>query len=204
MTSSTQRRTRQTVLATLAILSAALVADLGYQSLNASSSSASPTLDTVRRLTTGRHALGVADGRVPDGTTVFDDDVPAVAELDGDLRAALRRAASDSGIRFEVSSGWRSKAYQAKLLRDAVSKYGSTAEAARWVATPDTSPHVTGDAIDIAGTDAMVWLSDRGAAYGLCQVYDNEPWHYELRPGATQTGCPPRYADPTHDPRMQR
>ncbi|KQV76562.1 peptidase M15 [Aeromicrobium sp. Root344] len=200
---TTTRRTRSTVLAALVILSAALVADIGYQSFNASSSSASPTLDTVRRLT-GRHALGVADGRVPDGTTVFDDDVPAVAELDGDLRAALRRAASHSGIRFEVSSGWRSKAYQAKLLRDAVSKYGSTDEAARWVATPDTSPHVTGDAIDIAGTDGMVWLSDRGAAYGLCQIYDNEPWHYELRPDAVWDGCPTRYADPTHDPRMQR
>jgi len=187
----------------LAMLSAALLVDLGYQSLTASSSSASPTLDTVRRLTGGHRALGVADGRVPDGTTVFDDDVPAVADLDGDLLAALRRAASDSGIRFEVSSGWRSKAYQAKLLRDAVSKYGSEAEAARWVATPDTSPHVTGDAIDIGGTDAMVWLSNRGAAYGLCQVYDNEPWHYELRPDAVRDGCPPRYADPTHDPRMQ-
>ncbi|WP_235508828.1 M15 family metallopeptidase [Aeromicrobium sp. Root236] len=187
----------------LAMLSAALLVDLGYQSLTASSSSASPTLDTVRRLTGGHRALGVADGRVPAGTTVFDDDVPAVADLDGDLLDALRRAASDSGIRFEVSSGWRSKAYQAKLLRDAVSKYGSKAEAARWVATPDTSPHVTGDAIDIAGTDAMVWLSNRGAAYGLCQVYDNEPWHYELRPDAARDGCPPRYADPTQDPRMQ-
>src|SRR4051812_466380 len=32
---------------------------------------------------------------VADGTTVFDDDVPAVAELDPDLLIALRRAATD-------------------------------------------------------------------------------------------------------------
>jgi hypothetical protein len=39
-------------------------------------------------------------------------------------------------------------------------------------------------------------------AYGLCQSYGNEPWHYELRPDAVDDGCPPIYADPTEDPRM--
>ena len=38
----------------------------------------------------------------------------------------------------------------------------------------------------------------------LCQIYSNEPWHYELRPEAIDYGCPTMYADPTHDPRMQR
>ena len=51
---------------------------------------------------------------------------------------------------------------------------------------------------------ADAWLSEHGAAYGLCQIYGNEPWHYELRPEAVDHGCPPMYADPTHDPRMQR
>jgi hypothetical protein len=36
-----------------------------------------------------------------------------------------------------------------------------------------------------------------------CQIYSNESWHYELRPQAIDHGCPPMYADPTHDPRMQ-
>jgi D-alanyl-D-alanine carboxypeptidase len=45
--------------------------------------------------------------------------------------------------------------------------------------------------------------SEHGADYGLCQIYGNEPWHYELRPEATDHGCPPMYADPTQDPRMQ-
>ena len=71
------------------------------------------------------------------------------------------------------------------------------------MATPDTSAHVSGDAVDIGHSDATAWLSEHGAEYGLCQIYGNEPWHYELRPEASDHGCPPMYADPTHDPRMQ-
>jgi zinc D-Ala-D-Ala carboxypeptidase len=152
-------------------------------------------------------SLGEADGAVPDSTTVFDDDVPGVANLDPDLLAALRQAASDAdddGVQFVVDSGWRSAAYQEHLLQDAVSKYGSEEEAARWVATPDTSPHVSGDAVDIGPSEAAEWLSEHGADDGLCQIYANEPWHYELRPEAVDQGCPAMYDDPTHDPRMEQ
>ena len=132
--------------------------------------------------------------------------IPGVAKLDADLLGALRRAATDAaanGVRFTVDSGWRSPAYQEQLLHEAISKYGSEAEAARWVATPQTSAHVKGDAVDI-GSSGATWLSAHGAAYGLCRIYGNEPWHYELRTEAVDHGCPPVYADPTHDPRMQQ
>jgi zinc D-Ala-D-Ala carboxypeptidase len=151
--------------------------------------------------------LGEADGAVPEGLTVFDGETPAVANLDPDLLGALRRAATDAagdGVGFSVNGGWRSPEYQERLLREAVSKYGSEREAARWVATPETSPHVSGHAIDIGPSDARAWLSRHGAGYGLCQIYRNEPWHYELRPEAIDYGCPPMYADPSHDPRMRR
>ena len=154
-----------------------------------------------------RGVLGSAGGAVPDGTTVFDDDIPAVGNLAPGLLGSLRDAATDAAadhVEFVVDSGWRSPAYQEQLLRDAVSKYGSDREAARWVATPKTSAHVSGDAIDIGHSDATKWLSEHGARYGLCQIYGNEPWHYELRLEAIVRGCPPMYADPTHDPRMQR
>ena len=153
-----------------------------------------------------RGVLGVADGILPDGTTVFDDEIPGVANLDPSLLRALRSAARDAakdGVEFVVVSGWRSPAYQDQLLRQAVSTYGSEDEAARWVATADTSPHVSGDAVDIGPADAAAWLSEHGAGYGLCQIYRNEPWHYELRPVAIDHRCPRMYADPTHDPRMQ-
>ena len=202
------------------VVVAAIAAALGYQSLASSSSTAaSPPTGVVRsapssrnvsrpiRPGTSRRALGEADGAVPKGTTVFDDAVPGVARLDPALLGALRQAATDAaddGIPFLVDSGWRSAEYQERLLQEAVSKYGSVQAAARWVATPETSPHVSGDAVDIGPPAAAAWLSEHGAEYGLCQIYRNEPWHYELRPGAREHGCPPMYADPTHDPRMQQ
>jgi D-alanyl-D-alanine carboxypeptidase len=208
------RRTRSAILAAL-VVSAALIGVLGYQSLAVSSSSATSPIAAEPRahrphgsLHGDRHgALGEADGVVPDGVTVFDDQFPAVANLDPDLLGALRRAATDAagdGVEFYVDSGWRSPEYQEQLLREAVSKYGSQGEAARWVATAETSAHVSGDAVDIGHSDATAWLAEHGAEYGLCQIYSNEPWHYELRPEAIDHGCPPMYADPTHDPRMRQ
>ena len=47
-----------------------------------------------------------------------------------------------------------------------------------------------------SASGAAAWLSARGAAYGLCQIYGNEPWHYELRPAAVEHGCPAMYAVP--------
>ena len=152
--------------------------------------------------------LDQADGVVPDGVavSVFDEELPAVGNLDPDLLDAVQRAATDAeadGIGLGVNSGWRSPEYQQQLLQDAVVEYGSQEEAARWVATAETSAHVSGDAVDIGPSDAAAWLSDHGAAYGLCQIYGNESWHFELRPDAVDDGCPPMYADPTEDPRMQ-
>ncbi|MCA9858135.1 MAG: M15 family metallopeptidase [Thermomicrobiales bacterium] len=154
----------------------------------------------------GARAVTRDDGLLPDGVTVFDNNYPGVTNLDPDLLRALRRAATDAadgGIAFYVTSGWRSPEYQNQLLHEAIAEYGSEEEAARWVATANTSAHVSGDAVDIGPSDAMAWLSEYGAAYGLCQIYGNEPWHFELRPEAIERGCPPMYADPTEDPRMQ-
>ena len=189
-------------MAVVAVIAAVLGPRL--PALSPSSSTAASPGD-VRR---GEHrgALGEAGGAVPDGTSVFDDGVPGVANLDPDLLGALRRAATDAaadGVEFVVNSGWRSPAYEEHLRLEAIAKYGSEAAAARWVATADTSRHVSGDAVDVGPAAATAWLSAHGAAYGLCQIYGNEPWHYERRPEAIAHGCPPMYADPTHDPRMQ-
>jgi zinc D-Ala-D-Ala carboxypeptidase len=208
---TTTRRIPRILVAGLLVVIAAIAAALGYQLLASSSSTAASPIDVLRGEHRGlrsehRGALGEADGAVPDGTTVFDDEIPGVANLDPALLGALRQAATDAaddGVEFFVDSGWRSREYQNQLLREAVSEYGSEEEAARWVATADTSPHVSGDAVDIGHSDATAWLSEHGAGYGLCQIYSNEPWHYELRPEASDHGCPSMYADPTHDPRMQ-
>jgi D-alanyl-D-alanine carboxypeptidase len=153
-----------------------------------------------------RGALGEADGVLPDRVTVFDGHYPGVTDLNPDLLRALRHAATRSAkdeVKFFVTSGWRSRKYQEALFRQAVSQYGSEKKAAQWVAIPGTSPHESGSAVDIGPFGAAAWLSKHGAAYGLCQIYRNEPWHYELRPGAVDDGCPPMYADATHDPRRR-
>ena len=223
MTSSRPQRTihrtrirRRRVAGVLVVI--AVVAVLGDQLPALSSTAGTPAVgvrdgerhpprdehDTRRGRPPG--ALGEADGAVPEGTTVFDDHLPGVAKLDPALLGALRRAAidaADEGVELLVDSGWRSPEYQQRLLDEAVAKYGSEEQAARWVAAPDRSPHVSGDAVDVGPDDATAWLSQHGAEYGLCQIYGNESWHYELRPQAADLGCPPMYADPRDDPRMR-
>ena len=198
-------RIRRIRVAGLLVVIAAIAAALGSQLRESPSSTAASPIDILR--SEQRGALGEADGAVPNGATVFADEIPGVANVDPDLLGALRQAATDAaddGIEFFVDSGWRSPEYQNQLFLEAVSEYGSKAEAARWVATPNTSAHVSGDAVDIARSETTAWLSAHGAEYGLCQIYGNEPWHYELRPEAIEHGCPPMYADPTNDPRMQQ
>jgi LAS superfamily LD-carboxypeptidase LdcB len=138
---------------------------------------------------------------------VFDGQYPGVANLNPDLVRALQRAATRAakdGVELFVTSGWRSRKYQEQLFRQAVSEYSSEKKAARWVATPGTSAHESGNAVDIGPVGAAAWLSRHGAAYGLCQIYRNEAWHYELRPVAIDRGCPRMYADPTQDPRTKQ
>jgi zinc D-Ala-D-Ala carboxypeptidase len=210
-TTTRRIRIRRIRVAGLLVVIAAIGAALGYQWLASSSSTAASPIDVLRgehRALRSEHrgAPGEPHRAVPDGATVFDDEIPGVANLDPDLLTALRKAATDAaddGVEFVVDSGWRSPEYQEQLLQAAVSKYGSEEEAARWVATPETSAHVSGDAVDIGPSDAAAWLSEHGAGYGLCQIYGNEPWHYELRPEAIDHGCPAMYADPTQDPRMR-
>jgi D-alanyl-D-alanine carboxypeptidase len=181
------RRLRSTILAALVFVSATLIGVVTGQLAGRSSSEAA---GVVRR-----------------GLTVFDEKSPALTNLDPDLRRALRRAAWDAakhGVEIVVTSGWRSPEYQQRLLRQAVSKYGSEERAARWVAPADTSAHVSGHAVDIGPSRATSWLSKHGAEYRLCQIYRNEPWHYELRTEAIDDACPSMYADPRRDPRMHQ
>lgn len=232
---ATTRRLPVILVACLLVVGATIAAVIGDPSLTPSSSKAASPIDVSRREDRGSPGLGIegraalpprthrrgpvaplseqrsplaeADGAVPDGTRVFDGEVPGVANLEPSLLGALRHAATDAadeGVEFLVNSGWRSKEYQEQLLHEAISTYGSEREAARWVATPLTSPHVSGDAVDLGPFAATAWLSEHGFRYGLCQIYSNEPWHFELRSEAIERGCPTMYADPTHDPRMQR
>src|SRR4051794_4224623 len=106
-----RRRSTTAVVVVLAV-TATIGTALGCQVVATPSSAAAPPLGATE-----------SDGVVPDGVTVFDDEFPAVADLDPALLDALRRAATaaaDDGVEFTVTSGWRSSAYQEQLLREAV------------------------------------------------------------------------------------
>ncbi|WP_068745417.1 M15 family metallopeptidase [Tsukamurella pseudospumae] len=137
--------------------------------------------------------LGEADGVVADHVAV-DADVPAVTNLDPRLRQAVRKAAlaaEREGVSTYLTSGWRSQRYQRFLYDEAVRRDGAQ-EAARLVASPTDSEHVTGDAVDIGPDEAARWMSRNGERYGLCRIYENEIWHYERRSGRM---CPDLVAD---------
>lgn len=141
----------------------------------------------------------VEDGYIPDGEmlTPFDTGHPAIGNLEINLLESVQRAwagAALDGIDLYITSGWRSERYQQYLLDEGIATYGSETEARKWVTTPEQSTHVPGNAVDIGPMEAYSWLSQHGNKYGLCQIYANELWHYELAttPGGT---CPPQIPD---------
>ena len=191
-----------TVAGGLLIVAAAMAPFLGTPSRSAVeialAPSIAPSLESPSQARGGM--ASEADGVLPDGVGVFDTVHAGVTRLDSALVDALRRAAKDAaraGIDVMVTSGWRSKEYQEQLFRDALATYGTEDRAAEWVAPPGTSAHESGDAVDIGPLAAETWLARHGDAYGLCQVYRNEPWHFELRPDAIERGCPRMTAHPT-------
>jgi D-alanyl-D-alanine carboxypeptidase len=149
---------------------------------------------------------GTDDNLGPSGKPIFRPAVhlppseAAIHRVDPDLRAAFNSAAYDAradGVTLVVNSGWRSRTHQQRLFDEAVQKYGSEEEARRYVAEPDSSAHVTGDALDIGPPEGAAWLGSHGSAYGLCQMFANEAWHFELAtsPGGT---CPAMLPDSSY------
>ncbi|WP_161138799.1 D-alanyl-D-alanine carboxypeptidase family protein [Propylenella binzhouense] len=120
-----------------------------------------------------------------------------LADLDAQFGTALQRfidAAKEAGHAIEVTSGRRSVERQAELFAQAVAKYGSEAEARRWVAPPGKSFHNLGEAADLKFADeaAREWAHTFAAQFGLAFPLANEAWHIEpanLR-GAPAMGDP--------------
>lgn len=144
---------------------------------------------------TGPSADYSAEGGLPDGQRLspFDLSSPAVNRLDPALLNAIEQAANGAaadGITIGLTSGWRSPEFQQQLFNDAVVQYGSADIASQYVASPQVSKHVIGRAVDVGPAAADDWLIRNGQAFGLCQIYANEIWHFEL---ASDYGgvCPP-------------
>ncbi len=101
---------------------------------------------------------------------------------------AAKAAAALEGVHLYITSGFRDEKRQAVLFANAVEKYGSETEAAKWVLPAAFSHHPDGLAIDInypGDRAGAQWLERNGERYGLCRVYANEWWHFEgvIAPG---------------------
>lgn len=107
----------------------------------------------------------------------------------GRLAGLIKSAPPEIKQHLGVLSGARSVKRQAELWDAALKRYGSVAEARKWVAPPGKSRHNTGKAADLAwkgdylrNAPAWVvkWVHDNAAAQGLEFPLANENWHVEL------------------------
>lgn len=150
-------------------------------------------------LTIGTAATDTFGGWLPDGVTLspFDVSNPVIAQLDPLLLTAVQdaaRSAEAEGIKMRITSGWRTKGFQQRLFDMGVVQYGSVDAARQFVASPEVSKHVVGEAVDVAPVDADKWLIRNGPRFGLCQIFANEIWHFELATDE-QGRCPPLKAN---------
>ena len=125
----------------------------------------------------------------------------------------MKAAAEADGIHpdhLKITSGYRSVEHQKRLWAKALARYGSEAEARKWVARPGGSPHHTGRAFDLTlgvkndssnvaalkQTPGYAWLVCNAGRFGFFP-YAREPWHWEFNPaGATDASGVP-LAPPT-------
>jgi D-alanyl-D-alanine carboxypeptidase len=112
-------------------------------------------------------------------------------------------AARNDGVYPAVVSGYRTGEKQQHLLDEKIAAYRAeghsarkaTAEAEAWVATPGTSEHQLGIAVDInadevssTGDEVYEWLNQNSYQFGFIRRYPadkteitgviGEPWHY--------------------------
>ncbi|MFI1917696.1 M15 family metallopeptidase [Nocardia sp. NPDC020380] len=173
---------------------AALLAGAGLVGVTATGTTAHarPAAAPARAITPA-----VAANGTPAGANTATAIAAGAEGLDPELAAAYGQAAAEAqseGVTLSITSGYRTPGEQEWLWEDGIRTYGSAEAARHWVLPPDESTHVTGHAIDVGPRAGAQWLEDNGNRWGLCRMYDNEWWHFELatRPGE---GCPARLPD---------
>jgi hypothetical protein len=97
------------------------------------------------------------------------------------LAALLMAAPEDIRAGIQILSAYRSPEIQAQLYQSALQRYGSEAEAQRWVAPPGNSRHNSGLAVDFSWGNpaAQAWVHENAANHGLHFPMSWENWHIE-------------------------
>ena len=109
---------------------------------------------TTRKANAANGFQPVVTDRIPAPTTslALSAAVPGTTNMQAPAAAAFERAFADAraaGLTPEIRSAWRSEQWQQVLFDRAVAKYGSRAEASKWVLSPVRSAHVKGYAVDV-------------------------------------------------------
>ena len=154
-----------------------------------------------------RGALGEADGAVPDGTTVFDDEIPGVAKLDP--VSSVPCAGPRPMPQTTGSSSPSTAAGVPRRTRSdcSVRRSRSTAQKRKppdgW--PPPRRPRTCRGTRSTSGPPLPRRGCPRTAPRtGCARSTATSPGTTNCAPEAIDHGCPPMYADPTHDPRMQQ
>lgn len=94
-----------------------------------------------------------------------------------DAFSRLAAAARRDGVRFGVTSSYRSYAEQVATA-DEVGLYGQGG----WAAVPGTSNHGWGLAVDLdLDARAQAWMRNNAWRYGFFEDVPDEPWHWTYR-----------------------
>lgn len=143
---------------------------------------------------------------IPSGYKVKLKKLPGGERVDERIYPWLKKmmdAAREDGIHTVVADGYRTSEEQQKLMDKKIGEYRAQGypfakakeESERWVASPGTSEHQLGIAVDInadginsVGTDVYTWLYQNSYKYGFILRYPPdktnitgtvyEPWHY--------------------------
>lgn len=130
------------------------------------SSSSGGKVDLTRYLAAGKDASHIAG---------------MSSSFEGKLEKLFQALPKELAGQLTIKSGFRSVERQQQLWQDALAKYGSVAEARKWVAPPGNSQHNKGNAADLGfGSDtARQWAHDNASKFGLSFPLNNENWHIE-------------------------
>jgi hypothetical protein len=136
---------------------------------------------------------GYRNGRATAITVVTVDGKP-VEKATANAYYAMAQAAAKDGVTLRVVSGFRTMAEQERLYACYVECNCNNCNLA---ATPGTSNHQSGSALDLNASDPGVlpWLRANAARHGFEATVASENWHYEFR-GDTQVDayCGARFA----------
>lgn len=109
------------------------------------------------------------------------------------LQQQVKELITASKGRVFIKSGYRPLAEQQAAHDQAAAQFGDI-NANRWVADPQSSNHVTGQAVDLGG-DLQV-ASQLAPQFGLVAPMNWEPWHFEFPSTAQTSASPDAYTVP--------